>query len=114
MNELRTAVELLRRSLDAIEPHLTGPNVVPSDLEEFKGTLDKARNRVQAILNAAQAADVPEVVVKFRLRRTAHLCQGVVGGFSDWTISARTPGFARLRALVEETLEGVEALRSRS
>lgn len=114
MNELQAAVEQLRRSLHAIEPHLTAPDVATSDLEEFKSTLDRARNRVQAILNAAQAKDVPEVIVKYRLRRTAHLCQGVVGGLSDWTISAKTPGFARLRAIVGETLERLDALRSPS
>lgn len=113
MTELRRAVDQLRQSLDAIEPVLAEEGRA-SDLEHFKATLDRVRVNVQAIRSAINPTQYPEAVTKFRLRRTAEICQRVLSGMSDHTITRQTPGFDRFRSVVEQTLEGIERLKKKS
>ncbi len=105
MNELKRTAEELRQSLDAIEPFLTRSDTSTTDLENFKATLDRLRTNVQAIAVSDHPSDHAESVRRFRLKRAAQVCQGVLKGFADGSITAATPGLGRFRTTVEETLE---------
>ncbi len=113
MTELRRAVDQLRQSLDAIEPVLNEEGR-EGDLEEFKATLDRVRVNVQAISSVINPTKYPETVTRFRLRRTAEICQRVLSGISDHTITRQTPGFDRFRSVVEQTLEEFDRLKKKS
>jgi hypothetical protein len=113
MTELKRAVDQLRQSLDAIEPHLT-QRTPTSVLEEFKATLDRVRTNVGAISAATTPAEYSDLIAKSRLRRAAQICQGVLTGLSDGTVTRSTLGFDRLRSAVGETLEQLEALKKKS
>jgi hypothetical protein len=113
MSELRRSVDQLRQSLDAIEPVLN-KGAQTSYLEEFKATLDRVRTNVLAVSTTTNPVEYPEAITKFRLRRAAEVCQGVLSGLSDRTITRGTPGFARLQTAVDETLEALERLKNRA
>ncbi len=113
MSELSQVVRALRPALDDIQSQLIQPQVSAVALEDFKVTVDGVRTSVLAILTAADPADYHIFVREFRLRRAAQVCQNVLSGLVDGTITGETPGFDKLRSTVDETLERLEQLEPR-
>jgi hypothetical protein len=110
MSDLSRVTRELREALDAIEGKLRRGAPPPDALEDFKATLDDVRTTVHAIVTAADSSDYQEFVRRFRLRRAAQVCQSVVYGIQDGTLGKATPGFDRLIAIVDETLERLEVM----
>jgi len=113
MKELASVVGKLRLSLDEIEAALGGEDVPPKALEAFKVTLDDVRTSLLAFVAASGPSEYTASVRRFRLRRAAQICQGVLTGVHDGTIGPDTPGLADFRSIVEETRPRVEDLLKR-
>ena len=111
MKELNEVRADLRQALDAIESAIAEPAQAAVMLEDFKATLDGVRTTLMAILTAESPADYQAFVRRFRLRRAAQVCQNVLFGVLDGSITPQTPGFDRLQAAVGETLSELDRIR---
>ena len=83
MDALRLSdqVDKLMGTLETIEGRLAGGEVPREGLEDLKRAVDNIRHTVWALLSAAESSDDYEVVIaRFRLNRTAELCQQVALG----------------------------------
>jgi hypothetical protein len=109
MNELDRSLGFLDRALAEIEARLDEPDIPLPALEDFKAALDSTRTVVHAIGTASGPQDYEANVRRFRVRRAAQVCQSVLFGLLDGTISSTTPGMADLRATVAETLQHMDA-----
>ncbi len=105
MRELREAVATLREALDRVEPMLDGSDPPAAALEAFKVTIDDVRTEILAILTADDPTGHRRAIGRLRLHRAAQVCQNVIAGLDEGTITERTDGMARLRATAAETLE---------
>jgi hypothetical protein len=108
MSELIQVTDGLRKALDDLEQQLTKSDPPAAALEDFKSTLDSIRTSVNAFINAEDSADYHGSVRAFRLLRTTQICQNVLTGIVDGTITTVTPGFDKFRGTVAETLERLE------
>jgi hypothetical protein len=108
MSELTQVTDGLRKALNDLEQQLTKSNPPAAALEDFKSTLDGIRTSVNAFINAEDSADYHGSVRAFRLLRTTQICQNVLTGIIDGTISPTTPGFDKFMGTVDETLERLE------
>lgn len=113
MKELASVVSKLRLSLEEIEKALGEDQVPPKALEAFKVTLDDVRTSLLAFVAADGPSEYAGSVRRFRLRRAAQICQGVLNGIHDGTIKPDTAGLAKFESLVEETKPRVEELLKR-
>ena len=104
MNEITQVTVGLRKALDDVETQLTKGEPPAAALEDFKSALDGIRTSVLAFINAADSADYHGSVNALRLLRTTQICQNVLTGIVDGSITPSTPGFDRLTATVAETL----------
>ncbi|MDH3369053.1 MAG: hypothetical protein OEO17_14530 [Gemmatimonadota bacterium] len=111
MKELNEVRAELRQALDAIESALAQPRPAVAMLEDFKASLDGVRTTLMAILTAESPADYQAFVRRFRLRRAAQVCQNVLFGVLDGSITPETTGFDRLQSTVGETLKELDRLR---
>jgi len=109
MTELRRSISSLRDALSDLEVGLNDTDRSSADLEDFKAALDGARTTVLAVLAAAGPSDYQKLVRRFRLQRATQVCQCVLYGVLDGTISGQTSGIARLRSTVDEMLRKLEA-----
>ncbi len=109
MSEITQVTDSLRKALDDLEQQLTKSNPPAAALEDFKSTLDGIRTSVNAFINAGDSADYHGSVRAFRLLRTTQICQNVLTGMIDGTITPITPGFDKFMQTVNETLERLES-----
>jgi hypothetical protein len=105
MNDLSQVTVGLRKALDDVEAQLVKGDPPAAALEDFKSALDGIRTSVIAFVRAANAAEYHETVHSFRLLRATQICQNVLTGLVDGTITAATPGFDKFLATVADTLE---------
>ncbi len=104
MSDLRSEVHALTRALEGFEEFLTQGPVSADQVEDFKATVDSVRTSVLAMLNTADPSDYRGFVRSYRLRRAAQVCESVLGGLAEGTITRDTPGLAEFESTVEETL----------
>jgi hypothetical protein len=109
MSELERTIGFLDRALAQIESRLDQSEVPLAALEDFKATLDSTRTVVHAIVEASGPGSQEAHLNRFRVRRAAQVCQSVLFGLLDGSITAATPGVAELQATVAETLEHMDA-----
>jgi alanyl-tRNA synthetase len=109
MNEVDRTIGFLDRALEQIESRLDQPDVPLEALEDFKATLDSTRTVVHAIVEASVPGSQEDYLHRSRVRRAAQVCQSVLFGLLDGSITLGTPGLAELRATVAETLEHMDA-----
>ncbi len=110
VKELRAVVVALRTALNEIESQLDDSALSEPGLEDFKSTNDDIRTSVLAILTAKDFSEWHNSLRKFRLRRGAQICQNVLAGLVDGTITAETPAFERFHTTLDETLARVDRL----
>ena len=108
--ELSDVVVALRTALDEIESELVDSALSGPRLEDFKSAIDEIRTSVLAILTAKDSSEWHNFLRKFRLRRGAQICQNVLAGLVDGTITAETPAFEMFHTTVDETLACVDRL----
>jgi hypothetical protein len=113
MSDLSRITRELREALDAIEGKLRRGAPPPDALEDFKATLDDVRTTVHALVAATDLSDYQEFVRRFRLRRAAQVCQSVIYGIQDGSVTQSTPGFDRLLELADETVQRLELMDTR-
>ena len=111
MTELRNVVDQLKSALEDLEKGSTREHMSRVAMEEFKVTVDTVRTSVLAMLTAADATHYDNYLRRFRLRRANQVCQTVLSGVLDKTITPETPALDVLRATVDETLERIALLR---
>ena len=104
MSDLRSEVRALTQALEGFEEFLTQGPVSADQVEDFKATVDSVRTSVLAMLNTADPSDYRGFVRSYRLRRAAQVCESVLGGLAEGTITRDTPGLAEFESTVEETL----------
>jgi hypothetical protein len=104
MSELTEVVRRLRQALDDMEAELKQEDPPLAALEDFKVVLDSVRANVLSFVDAADPAAYHRLVRRFRLRRASQICQTVRSGIVAGTITTDTPGFAKFRSTVQETL----------
>ena len=104
MSTIKTELLALRRGLDRIEAGIGSEPVSTAALEDFKVAVDDVRASVLSMLVADDSKDYGSFIRKYRLRRTAQVCHGVLSGFADRTLDCQTPGIDRLQSAVDETL----------
>lgn len=109
MTEIERSLAFLDRALAEIESRLDQPDVPLAALEDFKATLDSTRTVVHAIVGASGPGDYETNVRRFRVRRAAQVCQSVLFGLLDGSITSATPGMSALRGTVAETLQHMDA-----
>ena len=109
MTQLRESILFLRAALRDLETELSHRNLSAAGLEDFKATLDSVRTTVLAVLAADDPADYQRYIRRFRLQRATQVCQSVLFGLLDDTVSAETPGLDRLRSIVTEMLPKLES-----
>ena len=68
----------MRTILLDLERRLASGEVAPEGLPEFKSMVDEIRLRVWALLTAAGSDEPRATAERFRLRRAAELCRGLV------------------------------------
>ncbi|UCG89219.1 MAG: hypothetical protein JSW71_12040 [Gemmatimonadota bacterium] len=105
MSDLAKVTASLRKALDDVEAQLTKGDPPAGALEDFKSVLDGIRTNVIAFVKAADSADYFGTVNSFRLLRATQICQNVLTGLVDGTISAKTPGFEKFQATISDVLE---------
>ena len=110
MSDISQVVDDLRRGLTEVEAKLTWEDLPDTALEELKAIVDSVRTSLLAFVTAIDPADYERSLRAFRLRRAAQVCQGVLSGIVESTISASTPGFPKLRSTVDEALEQLDQL----
>ncbi len=110
VRELRAVVVALRTALDEIESQLVDSSLSEPGLEDFKSTIDDVRTSVLAILTAKDFSEWHNSLRKFRLRRGAQICQNVLAGLVDGTITADTPAFEIFHTTLDEALARVDRL----
>ncbi len=108
MSDLGQVTAGLRQALDDVEAQLTKGDPPAAALEDFKSALDGIRTSVLAFINAADSADYHGSVNAFRLLRATQICQNVLTGIIDGTITAETPGFDKFGSTVDETLDRLD------
>ncbi len=104
MSAIETELLALREGLDQFEARIGSEPVSTAALEDFKVAVDDVRSSVLSMLVADDAKDYRSFIRKYRLRRAAQVCQGVLAGFADGTLDHQTPRLERLRSTVDETL----------
>ena len=110
VTELINVIAALRSALDRIESDLVDSAFSGPALEDFKSTIDNVRTSVLAIITADAPSECHNFLRKFRLRRGAQICQNVLAGLVDGSITADTPAFEMLHTTVDETLARVDRL----
>ncbi len=110
VKELSDVVAALRTALNRIESELGDSAFSGPAFEDFKSTIDNVRTSVLAIITADAPSERHNFLRKFRLRRGAQICQSVLAGLVDGSITADTPAFDMLHTTVDETLERVVRL----
>lgn len=108
MSEIKKELLALREGLDQFEAGLRTEPVSTAALEDFKVAVDDVRTSVLSMLVADDATDYRSFIRKYRLRRAAQLCQGVLSSLADGTLDHQTPGLDRFQATVIETLTFLE------
>ncbi len=103
MSAIKTELLALREGLDQFEAGIGAEPVSTAALEDFKVAVDDVRNSVLSMLVADDAKDYRRFIRKYRLRRAAQVCQGVLSGLVDGTLD-QAPGLDRLQSAVDETL----------
>lgn len=114
MSELTEVVNRLRHALDDMEAELEQEDPPVAALEDFKVVLDSVRAKVLSFVEAADPAAYNRLVRKFRLRRASQICQTVLSSIVAGEITTDTPGFAKFRSTVEETLTRLAPLLTES
>jgi hypothetical protein len=109
MTQLRESILFLRDALDDLEMELGSKDLSAAGLEDFKSKLDGVRTTVLAVLAADDPSDYQQYVRRLRLRRATQVCQGVLFGLLDGTVSAETDGMAGLRSTLAEMLPKLRA-----
>lgn len=109
MTQVRESILFLRDALDDLERELTDKDPSSAGLEDFKAKLDRVRTTVLATLAADDPSDYQRYIQRFRLRRATQVCQGVLFGLLDGTVSADTSGMSGLRSTIAEILPKLEA-----
>ncbi len=104
MSAIQTELLALREALDQFEAGIGSEPVSAAALEDFKVAVDDVRNSVLSMLVTDESKDYRSFIRKFRLRRAAQVCQGVLSGWVDGTLDHQTPGLDRLQTAVDETL----------
>ncbi|KPJ92096.1 MAG: hypothetical protein AMS18_08080 [Gemmatimonas sp. SG8_17] len=110
MSELTQVVSRLRQALDDMEAELKQEDPPVAALEDFKVVLDSVRANVLSFVDAADPAAYHRLVRRFRLRRASQICQTVLSGIVAGAITSDTPGYAKFRSTVEETVAQLGAL----
>ena len=111
MTEMRSVVDQLKSALDDVEKESTHDHMSRVAMEEFKVTVDTVRTSVLAMLDAADPTNYHDYLRRFRFRRANQVCQNVLSGLIDGTITPETPALDELRATVDETLERIALVR---
>ena len=81
----------MRTILLGLEARLASGEVAPEGLPEFKSMVDEIRLRVWALLTAAGSDEPRAVAERFRLRRAAELCRGLVQELASDAVEVRHP-----------------------
>jgi hypothetical protein len=108
-SELRVRLTQL---LDDIEQQLGQGDPPPTALEDMKANLDGIRTGVLALASAADDVDYERHARRYRLKRAAQICESVLSGIGDGSITPATRGFTKFSSTVGETLEMVERLNA--
>ncbi len=103
MSAIKMELLALREGLDQFEAGIGSGPVSAADLEDFKVAVDDVRNSVLSMLVADDSKDYHSFIRKYRLRRAAQVCQGVLSCLVDGTLD-QAPGLDRLQSAVDETL----------
>ncbi len=104
MNAIKKELLALREGLDQFEAGFGSEPMSTATLEDFKVAVDDIRTSVLSMLVADDSKDYGSFIRKWRLRRAAQVCQGVLSGSADGTLDRQTPGLDRLQSTVDETL----------
>lgn len=98
---LTRRLEGIKTELSIIESEVLAADAPLPLLEEFKLTLDHVRTNVWAVFNPAEPEARRRVVAHFRLLRMADMCGQVLADLQDGTITAASPDFEQLRAVLQ-------------
>lgn len=98
---LARRLESIKTELATIETEVLATDAPVRLLEEFKLTLDHVRTNVWAVFNPAEPEARRRVVAHFRLLRMADMARQVLADLEDGTITAASPDFEQLRAVLQ-------------
>jgi len=98
---LNRRLEAIKTDLATIETEVLATDAPVRLLEEFKLTLDHVRTNIWAVFNPAAPEARRRVVAHFRLLRMADMCRQVLADLEDGTITAASPDFEVLRAVLQ-------------
>lgn len=87
----------MRTILLDLERRLASGEVAPEGLPEFKSMVDEIRLRVWALLTAAGSDEPRAVAERFRLRRAAELCRGLVQELASGAAEVGYPEWREVR-----------------
>jgi EAL domain-containing protein (putative c-di-GMP-specific phosphodiesterase class I) len=98
---LTRRLESIKTELATIETEVLAADAPIRLLEEFKLTLDHVRTNVWAVFNPAEPEARRRVAAHFRLLRMADMCRQILADLEDGTITAASPDFEELRAVLQ-------------
>lgn len=101
VRRLTRRLESIKTDLATIETEVLAADAPVRLLEEFKLTLDHVRTNIWAVFNPADPKARRRVVAHFRLLRMADMCRQVLADLEDGTITAASPDFEELRAVLQ-------------
>jgi EAL domain-containing protein (putative c-di-GMP-specific phosphodiesterase class I) len=98
---LARRLESIKTELAIIESLVLSADAPQRLLEEFKLALDHVRTNIWAVFNPAEPEARRRVAAHFRLVRVADMCRQVLADLHDGTITAASPDFEELRAVLQ-------------
>ena len=96
-------------SVSSIEVRFKVGEVLVSDIEDLKETIDSARLRLWAVMQTPAAQDLLGYEERFRIRRARELCGRLSEDLEAGRIATRHPEFAELKTLARRLAQAVEA-----
>jgi uncharacterized protein (DUF433 family) len=99
----------IRATVQAIETKLRRGDLPEEGLADLKAAIDDSRLRLWAVISAAGSGEPEAVLLRFRLRRAAEICRGVVADLDGGTLGQHQRELLELREAAREMTRRVDA-----
>ena len=102
----------LNFSVESLEVRFRTGEVKAQDIEGLKGTIDDARLRLWALMQAPEGDDRVAYEERFRIRRARELCGRLARDLEARRVSPRQPEFAELAETSRSLSRAIERVGS--